>query len=255
MFARLLETLFPPECAACGRPGFPFCTGCVRSIVRLPAPGCQRCGRPLDASPPTCRDCPPAPIAWSRAPFLFDGPARAALHRLKFSGQRSLAAGLAPAMVEALARSPPPALDPRDLGDRVITWVPLGARRRRRRGFDQAEALARPVAALLGWPVRPLLHRAVETAPQARRSGPERRRALEGAFRARGPVPAAVVLVDDVLTSGATAAACASVLVAAGCREVGVLTAARALNGRLPLRCYTPASVGPVGWDPPASRG
>jgi predicted amidophosphoribosyltransferase len=158
-------------------------------------------------------------------------------------------------MVEALARSPPSGLDLGDPGDRVITWVPLGPRRRRRRGFDQAEALARPVAALLGWPVRPVLRRVVETAPQARRSGPERREALEGAFRSREPVPAAVVLVDDVLTSGATAAACASVLMAAGCREVGVLTAARALNGRLPVRCYTPAPVGPVGWEPPASRG
>jgi predicted amidophosphoribosyltransferase len=157
-------------------------------------------------------------------------------------------------MAEALARSPPPGLKLGDPVDRVITWVPLGSRRKRSRGFDQAEALARPVAAILGWPARPLLGRRVETAPQARRSGPERRLALEGVFVARGTSPPAVVLVDDVLTTGATAAVCASVLVASGCREVGVLTAARALNGRLPVRCYTPAPVGPAGSAPPASR-
>jgi predicted amidophosphoribosyltransferase len=83
-----------------------------------------------------------------------------------------------------------------------------------------------------------MLTRAVETAPQARRGGDARRRALGGAFRAVGAVPPRVLLVDDVLTSGATVAECARTLLAAGALEVGVLTAARSLGGPLPARCY-----------------
>jgi predicted amidophosphoribosyltransferase len=145
-------------------------------------------------------------------------------------------------MVEALLDDLPAA---RPAGGSVVTWVPLGRRRRRQRGFDQAEALARAVAAEAGWPVRRLLDRVVETTPQARRSGAERRLALQGAFRARTPPPPWVVLVDDVLTSGATTAACAETLRTAGAAEVGVLCAARALGGPVPPRCYTPPGPGP----------
>jgi competence protein ComFC len=140
-------------------------------------------------------------------------------------------------MAEALARASPGGT-PSGL---VLTWVPLGRRRRRERGYDQAEVLAKAVGRLTGISAVPLLRRETETAPQARRSGAERRLALAGAFRAAGAAPARVVLVDDVLTSGATAAECARTLIEAGALEVGVLTAARALGGPLPARCYTPA--------------
>src|SRR5213593_61235 len=103
----------------------------------------------------------------------------------------------------------------------------------------------RGVSKLTGWQARPLLARTIETAPQARRSGEERRRALQGAFRATGAVPALVVLVDDVLTSGATAAECARALRRAGAADVGVLTAARSLGGGLPARCYNPPGLQP----------
>jgi competence protein ComFC len=192
---------------------------------------------------PRCADCPPPPLAWARAPLLYTGAVRRALIRLKFSGLSTVAEALAPWMVEALARSPPPG--PSSGEPVVLTWVPLGRRRRRRRGYDQAEVLARQVGGLTGWAVAPLLERTAETRPQARRPGRERRRALRGAFRARGPVPGRVVLVDDVLTSGATAAECARVLIGAGAAEVGALAAARALNGPLPARCYTAAWLRP----------
>jgi predicted amidophosphoribosyltransferase len=158
--------------------------------------------------------------------------------KLKFGRLRSASEGLAPWMLHALARAPPRSLASSD--QPVITWVPLASARRRTRGYDQAEALARSVARLAGWTVRPLLRRVVETAPQARRGGGQRRRALRGAFRARDGVPGLVILVDDVLTSGATASECSRVLRAAGAVEVGVLTAARSLGGDVPARCYNP---------------
>jgi predicted amidophosphoribosyltransferase len=184
--------------------------------------------------------------------------------RLKFGGERSVAEALAPLMLDAMERvtvagwEGPGGLDA-PAARPVVTWVPLGARRRRARGFDQAQALARRVGSLSGLPVRRLLRRRVETDPQARRSARDRHRALRGAFVAVGDVPERVLLVDDVLTSGATAAACASALRDAGTRTVAVLTAARALGGPLPGRCYRmPAGSGLGLWLPggnaPGSR-
>jgi predicted amidophosphoribosyltransferase len=158
--------------------------------------------------------------------------------RLKFGGSRSTAEAFGPWMAWALARPPPAESD--HSGPVVLTWVPLGRRRRRARGYDQAEALARVVGRLTGWTVRPMLVRSTETSPQARRAGRHRRLALRGAFRAVAASPPRVVLVDDVLTSGATAADCARALREAGARDVGLLCAARSLGGPVPARCYNP---------------
>jgi predicted amidophosphoribosyltransferase len=127
----------------------------------------------------------------------------------------------------------------------VITWVPLGSSRRRARGYDQAELLARAVGRHLGLPVRRTLARTRETAPQAKRAGPDRRLSLLDAFRATGRAPPSVVLVDDILTTGATAASCARALRSAGALEVALLTAARSLGGAVPARCYNPPGLLP----------
>jgi predicted amidophosphoribosyltransferase len=252
--------LFPPTCAGCGRGEWPFCPSCRGEIAWLDPPGCERCGRPLDRSTDACRDCPPAPLARARAPFLYAGPVRRALMRLKFSGAMSVAGALAPSMA-ALLEGDPTCGRSKLESDRegaVLTWVPLGRRRRRARGFDQAEVLARAVGALTGLPVARLLKRVVETNPQARRSGEDRRVALQGAFEAVTWVPDTVLLVDDVLTSGSTAAACAEALRSAGARTVTALTAARSLGGPLPARCYNRpcSSLGLwlPGGVPPGSR-
>lgn len=176
----------------------------------------------------SCVDCPPSSISAARAPFLYDGPLARAVRGMKFSGWHAVGPHLAGGMADVAAGLPPA---------EVVTWVPLSRRRRARRGFDQAEVLARAVAERLHLPVRPLLVRARDTRAQARMTGPQRRRALGDAFAARGGFDGRVLLIDDVLTTGATASACARVLRRAGARRVTVLTAARSLGGPVPARC------------------
>ena len=136
-------------------------------------------------------------------------------------------------------------------GAEVLTWVPLTRRRKARRGFDQAQVLAVAVGRAAGLPVEGLLRRAVSTGPQARRDAASRRAAMRGAFvvRERARVPGAVLLVDDVLTTGATAAACAEALLAHGASQVTLVVAARALlrSGR---RAYTQPGPRPGLWLP-----
>ncbi|MFL5798776.1 MAG: double zinc ribbon domain-containing protein [Actinomycetota bacterium] len=236
----LLDLVFPLRCAGCGGGTWPFCSACREALAPITPPTCARCGRPWLEPVDRCRDCPPPTLATARAPFLYEGPARSALYRLKFSGWRAVADALGAAMA---------AVD--DSGAVAVTWVPLGRRRRAERGYDQARALARAVGSRLGLPVLPLLRRVADTDPQARRTARERRLAMRGAFEAVArPPPGPLLLVDDVLTTGATAAECAGVLRAAGARSVALLTAARAVAGPVPARCYARGDSRPGLWLP-----
>lgn len=138
----------------------------------------------------------------------------------------------------------------------VVTWVPLSRDRLANRGYDQAKALANPLARMMGVTSRGLLARTEAGGPQARRVGADRRTALAGSFKVvRGAtIPARVLLVDDVMTTGATALSCARALRGSGADQVWLMTAARSF-GRLGARGYTRAQGSRLGlWlpgDPP----
>jgi ComF family protein len=222
------ELLFPAQCAACGTGTWPICSRCTGDVGVAVPPLCARCGRPTENPVDRCGDCPPVEIDAARSPFLYEGPVSRAVKGMKFAGWGALAHHLGSAMAEAW-----------DLGTAdLVTWVPLSRRRRARRGFDQAEALASVVGPLREIPTVAILERVRDTPAQARRGGRDRRRALEGAFRATRAAPRRVLLVDDVLTTGATAAACAAALRDRGAGTVLLLTAARSVGGAIPARCF-----------------
>lgn len=183
---------------------------------------------------PVCASCTdlvtaqrrPAPIelAWGTAyaAFTFEAEVREILHRGKFQGNRAALAQLARLAAGRLELS---SLTPPD----AIAAVPLGARRRRQRGYNQAEVVATVFAEVAGLPMPAGLVRVRETAPQASRGEEARRANVAGAFVWRGPelCRTELWLVDDVLTTGATLGAAASVLRAAGARRADALVIAR----------------------------
>lgn len=213
----LLDLLFPPRCVGCGTVGSALCAEC-RATMRTPGPLiCDRCGRvmPGDASG-MCAACRAgyglAALTSIRAAAIHEGAARVAVIALKYRRQRRLAEPLGDVLAAAVARL--------DVRPDVIVPVPLHASRRRERGYNQAELLARRCARQLGLPCEPeLLVRARATPPQVGLSGAERRVNVAGAFRVAAPERAAslagkrVLLIDDVATTGSTLDAAASALV------------------------------------------
>ena len=179
---------------------------------------CGPCREDLPRSHPAP---PPAPLTAERAPLAYEFPVDAAIKALKF--KRRLWYG--PALAELLSRS----VDelPQDI-DAVLP-VPLHWRRKWGRGFNQAREIARPIARQLGAPLVGGVRRARSTRPQSGLTAAERRRNVQGAFVARGRCHARhVLIVDDVITTGATIAQLARVVLDSGARKVSAIAVARA---------------------------
>lgn len=182
---------------------------------------CAKCGTPSETPVARCRDCRDRDLSFdrARAAASYEGPAREALKAFKLLGERRTAAALARWMVpSALALGP----------SSCMTWVPSTRRSEAERGFNPAQELARPLARALALPARPILTKVRETRDQAGLSRTARRANLAEAFRHNGRIPIRVLLVDDVMTTGATADACAAALKEGGARRVTVVTFARA---------------------------
>lgn len=237
----ILRALLAPTCAACNRTldaplDGALCVACVTGVASIAPPICPRCGdhypslMPGSTEWPECTRCRTDPPAFdlARSAGVYDGPLRDMIHALKYQRRRMIGPWLSARM----------RLDGADLlcsADAVVP-VPLHAWRQWQRGFNQADDLA----AGLGLPVWRVLRRQRRGPPQASLPASERHANARGAYtvrwRERWRPPrlqgAVVVLVDDVMTTGATLDACARALRSAGVVSVRALTAARAVTGR-----------------------
>ena len=219
-----LDLLFPRWCVGCGREGDFICPYCLKSLPRVIPPICPRCGLP-QSNATLCASC----LGWQadidgiRAPFRFDGVMRQAIHQLKYRNLRAMAGLLAGLLNDYLRDNPVPG--------EVLVPVPLHPKRLRERGYNQSQLLAGELGRLAGLPVADdYLLRERHTSPQARTlTVGERRGNVADAFacRDRRLEGKAVIIIDDVSTSGATLDACARALKAAGAGPVWGLVLAR----------------------------
>jgi ComF family protein len=210
----LLELLMPPACAGCARSGALLCDAC--------RDGFRRPSRPEDRF--VAADAGIVigdALALAVAAFAYEGPMRRGLAALKYSGASRLAPRLAeacePTLRTLLTISGPATLVP----------VPVHIERRRARGYNQAELIARELAHQLGLPMAAILERSRATTKQHRLNRVARLHNLRGAFTVGMSPPPTVIVVDDIITTAATLEACASVLLAAGSRTVYGFAVAR----------------------------
>lgn len=226
---RGLDVLFPPRCVGCGRRGVDVCSTCLADVQPLGPRICPRCSRPSIEGRvcPACRTRPRTARA-ILAGFPFEGVIRAAILALKYRSQTRLADFLGSALLLPLQTRP--------LEVDVIVPVPLWPARRRERGFNQSELLARRAAHACGWPVDPTaLVRLRDTPRQTELPARQRWINVSGAFAVGPHVDVRgrrVLLVDDVCTTGATIEACAKPLVEAGAAGVWALVIARSMPPR-----------------------
>ena len=247
--SRIVDFLLPPACAACGGPapltdarggdGFEgarrsrVCPGCTLRLRALPHPRCTRCDAPrgtglrADRKCAECADWPPVLLS-ARSVTILEFPADRLVHGLKYGGWPSLAVDLGGKMAGLLA---PP------LGDvpaPLLVPVPTTPGRLRARGYNQARLLAEEVARRVGGTLVDALVRADRGRSQVALQRDERRANVQGAFSVRREAAAPirgreVFLVDDVLTTGATASAAAVALAEGGATGIRLLTFARSL--------------------------
>lgn len=214
-----LDLAFPATCSGCAREGVPLCSTCLPALdARLMLPGGTPVGLPAEIPAPLLQ------LEWC-APFA--GPVRSALHDLKYAGERRLAGPLGAAIARRWARV--------GVGATLVVPVPVHAERERRRGYDQAALIATVAARILDLPMAGALERERATLAQFELGRDERASNVAGAFRLRTSDRAAgaavagrwILLVDDVVTTGATLGACGNALRRGGAVAVSAIAVAR----------------------------
>ncbi len=218
------EALFPARCIGCQRRGIALCAACRAELPYLPSGLCARCAtrRTAGRACSGCRRLSPA-VSAIYATCAYQGAARTAVLTLKFRSARYLSTTMAGLMNETLQSRP--------LRADLVVPVPLSSARLRARGFNQAALLAERIAPALRVDVANALRRE-DRAAQVGLGAARRLTNLAGAFRCAAPALVEgkdVVLVDDVVTTGATVSACADTLADAGACRVRVLAFARDL--------------------------
>ncbi|MBE6972409.1 MAG: ComF family protein [Ruminococcaceae bacterium] len=214
MIPVLLDLLFPPKC--------PFCRKLLEDGQALLCPDCQR-NLPWAQGKPAERKLEFVDLC--TAPLWYQDEVRQSHHRYKFSGVRAYARPYATLMAQCVADRLQGQFD-------VISWVPLSRKRLRSRGYDQSRLLAERLAQQLDMPCKPMLKKIRDTKAQSGLKGESERRAnVLGAYV---PLPSLqmrgerVLLVDDVVTTGATLSECARILRGAGAERVVCVTLAMA---------------------------
>lgn len=234
LLAKTLDLVFPPQCMACRAAvgGDGLCAACWSTVTFLDGPGCQCCGLPFPVAlegENLCAACLATPPAFdaARAILAYDEHSKGAILALKHADRLELVPGFA----RWLARTGRALLEQSDL----LVPVPLHPLRLWQRRYNQAAELARGLSRLTGTPCdTAALARSRSTPSQgAMSSAKARRRNVQRAFRVPAPARVAgksILLLDDVLTTGATAQACARALKRAGAAQVRVLALARVVK-------------------------
>lgn len=223
-----LNLVFPMRCPVCDRPApYPelICPACRKRLVLVGEPRCLKCGKHIgDEGEEYCKGCRCAVHRFEQGRGLFVYRSAAmSIYRFKYAGRREYACFYAEQIVKNLGRTmygwKPDALVP----------VPIHASRRRERGYNQAEVLAREIGKRTGIPVRSdLLRRVKKTLPQKLLDNAGRQNNLKRAFKISGNDVKLerVILVDDIYTTGSTVDACAEELKRAGVKKVYFITVA-----------------------------
>jgi len=231
LFRDLLDFIYPPFCGICGSRLIGgeknICRPCWQSLTVIQAPFCRRCGLPLDSTASLCRVCRSRQrvFSFARSWGLFEERLQRIIHLLKYRQRKSLAGPLARMLTFIMEQ------DRRFDAMEAILPVPLHARKARSRGYNQSGLIALGLARRTGLPLlKNGLHRIRNTPSQSGLDLDRRAVNVQGAFRVRHPEMISgkrLILVDDVLTTGATVEACATALLEADAGEVCVLTVAR----------------------------
>jgi len=225
-----LDFALPPRCAGCGTivgEVHSFCPDCWKQIDFLGDSGCSTCGIPLQSTEiTTCGAClaQPPPIARTRAAVAYDDLSRGLAIRLKYGRKVAIARTMARYMAPLVEAS----------GQPILVPVPLHRFRLWQRGFNQSALVAREMARRLSLSSDPfLIRRTKRTAPLKGMSAAQRRKTVAGAFRvpdAQSVEGRHVILIDDVLTTGSTAEACARALKRAGAARIELISWARVVK-------------------------
>jgi len=218
----LAELFYPQRCVGCERRASDvLCRGCFEALPLVGRPFCGRCGAPTAFEVFGCGECRTRDFGFdgARAPLRYEGVGKELVHALKYRGYLGVVGKVMGPLMSGVL----------DVGARfdLVTPVPLHRSRLARRGFNQAELMAKSVAQRISAPVLDKLKLVRRTRDQIELSADARRENVSGAFVSRAPVAGRVLLVDDVFTTGATLSECARVLRRAGAEEVQALTLCR----------------------------
>ena len=223
----MVDLIFPPQCAGCGKPGTRWCKSCSENIKPLPLPACEKCGEPLAHTRDSlCRRCRQNRPVFEKVLILgsFNDPLRSALLRLKYFGDQAIGENLAADLADFLVV--------RGVTADVVIPIPISAKKLKERGYNQVESIAKPLAGILELEFDGnSLFQVKENRSQVGLSELERRENVREIFMVGGEnlLGKRILLVDDTTTTGATIDFASRALMAGGASSVICAVVAKAL--------------------------